>query len=232
MTGALARRAAIMTMMIAMLSVTACARVPAGHRGIKVYLLGGEKGVNEVELGVGRYFYWPITQEIYIFPIFQQNYTWTKRNSSGEDKSITFQTREGLSVNGDFGISYSVDESRVSMLFQRYRRGLDEITDLFLRNMIRDEMNNVASRMEIEAVYGEQRQEMLREAEAGPEHVVRMTWYVADRRDYLAAQAEIGRAYRAVMGAHYPAMTLVEVAALLEEGALVEIEATAVLPNE
>ena len=73
---------------------------------------------------------------------------------------------------------------------------------------------------------------VLREAEAGPEHVVRMTWYVADRRDYLAAQAEIGRAYRAVMGAHYPAMTLVEVAALLEEGALVEIEATAVLPNE
>ncbi|MDX1530009.1 MAG: RidA family protein [Rhodothermales bacterium] len=71
---------------------------------------------------------------------------------------------------------------------------------------------------------------VLREGGAGPEHVVRLTWYVADRHAYLAAQAEIGAAYRRVMGRHYPAMTLVEVAALLEEGARVEIEATAVVP--
>jgi enamine deaminase RidA (YjgF/YER057c/UK114 family) len=70
---------------------------------------------------------------------------------------------------------------------------------------------------------------VLHEAGARPEHVARLTWYVTDRRAYIAAQAEIGQVYRAVMGTHYPAMTLVEVAALLEEGALVEIEATAVL---
>ena len=73
---------------------------------------------------------------------------------------------------------------------------------------------------------------VLREAGAGPEHVARMTWYVTDKHAYRAAQAEIGRAYRAVMGAHYPTMTLVEVADLLEDGARVEIEVTAVLPNE
>ena len=73
---------------------------------------------------------------------------------------------------------------------------------------------------------------VLREADAGPGHVVRMTWYVTDKRAYAEAQAEIGRAYRTVMGTHFPAMTLVEVAALLEDGALVEIEATAVLPPE
>lgn len=73
---------------------------------------------------------------------------------------------------------------------------------------------------------------VLREAGAGAEHVVRMTWYVTDKRAYLASQAAIGRAYRTVMGAHFPAMTLVEVADLLEDGALVEIEATAVLPTE
>lgn len=73
---------------------------------------------------------------------------------------------------------------------------------------------------------------VLREAGAGPEHVARLTWYVADKREYLAAQAEVGRAYRAVMGRHFPVMTLVEVAALLEEGAKVEIEATAVLPHK
>jgi enamine deaminase RidA (YjgF/YER057c/UK114 family) len=68
-------------------------------------------------------------------------------------------------------------------------------------------------------------------AGARPEHVARMTWYVTDKRVYLAAQRAIGQAYRAVFGDHYPAMTLVEVADLLEPGALVEIEATAVLPR-
>ena len=65
---------------------------------------------------------------------------------------------------------------------------------------------------------------------ARPEHVARMTWYLTDKRAYLAAQREIGRAYREVMGAHYPAMSVVEVSALLEDGARVEIEATAVVP--
>lgn len=72
---------------------------------------------------------------------------------------------------------------------------------------------------------------VLYEAGARTEHIARMTWYVTDRHVYSAFQAEIGRIYRNVIGTHYPAMTLVEVAALLEEGALVEIEATAVLPK-
>ena len=71
---------------------------------------------------------------------------------------------------------------------------------------------------------------VLAEAGARPEHVARMTWYVVDKRAYRAAERDIGRAYRAVFGRHYPAMTLVEVADLLEDGALVEIEATAVVP--
>ncbi|HSC28869.1 MAG TPA: RidA family protein, partial [Vicinamibacterales bacterium] len=66
-------------------------------------------------------------------------------------------------------------------------------------------------------------------ADATPESVVRLTIYVVDTREYLAAQREIGERYRARMGRHYPAMTLVEVRALLEPGAVVEIEATAVL---
>ena len=72
---------------------------------------------------------------------------------------------------------------------------------------------------------------VLAEAGAGPEHVARMTWYVTDKHAYNAAVRDIGRAYRTVFGAHFPAMTLVEVADLLEDGALVEIEATAVLPD-
>ena len=70
---------------------------------------------------------------------------------------------------------------------------------------------------------------VLAEAGAGPEHVARMTWYVTDRADYLAQLKEIGAAYRAVMGRHFPAMAVVEVSALVESAAKVEIETTAVV---
>ncbi|MFN3398786.1 MAG: RidA family protein [Ferrovibrio sp.] len=72
---------------------------------------------------------------------------------------------------------------------------------------------------------------VLAEAGARPEHIVRLTWYVVDKRDYMARNADIGKAYREILGRHYPAMTLVQVAALLEDRAKVEIEATAVIPS-
>jgi enamine deaminase RidA (YjgF/YER057c/UK114 family) len=71
---------------------------------------------------------------------------------------------------------------------------------------------------------------VLAEADARPEHLVRLTWYITDKREYLARLAEVGRAYRRIIGRHFPAMTLVQVAALLEDRAKVEIEATAVVP--
>ena len=72
---------------------------------------------------------------------------------------------------------------------------------------------------------------VLREAGAAPEHVVRMTWYVVDKREYLASLPALGQRYRAIMGRHFPAMTAVEVRALIEDRARVEIEATAVIPD-
>jgi enamine deaminase RidA (YjgF/YER057c/UK114 family) len=71
---------------------------------------------------------------------------------------------------------------------------------------------------------------VLAEAGAGPEHVVRLTWFITDREAYLSAPKEIGDAYRAAMGRHFPAMSVVQVAGLIEPQALVEIEATAVVP--
>ena len=72
---------------------------------------------------------------------------------------------------------------------------------------------------------------VLAEAGAGPEHLVRLTWYVVDKREYLSRLDDVGRAYRRVIGRHYPAMTLVQVTGLVEDRARVEIEATAVLPR-
>jgi len=73
--------------------------------------------------------------------------------------------------------------------------------------------------------------DVLREAGGKPEHIVRMTWYVTDKREYLAAGREVGQAFREIIGSYNAAMTAVEVKALIEDRAKVEIEATAVLPD-
>jgi enamine deaminase RidA (YjgF/YER057c/UK114 family) len=72
---------------------------------------------------------------------------------------------------------------------------------------------------------------VLAQAGAGPEHVVRMTWFITNREEYLAQLKEVGAAYREVMGRHYPAMSVVQVSGLIERGAKLEIETTAVLPR-
>lgn len=72
---------------------------------------------------------------------------------------------------------------------------------------------------------------VLAEAGAGPEHVCRMTWYLADRDEYLSRLADLGVAYREIMGRTFPAMTAIQVAGFVEPGARVEIEATAVVPE-
>lgn len=73
--------------------------------------------------------------------------------------------------------------------------------------------------------------EVLAEANAKPEHIVKMTWYVTDKQAYLAQAKEVGAHYREIIGQHYPAMALVRVVELVEDRAQVEIETTAVIPN-
>jgi enamine deaminase RidA (YjgF/YER057c/UK114 family) len=73
--------------------------------------------------------------------------------------------------------------------------------------------------------------EILDQAQAKPEHIARMTWYVLDKNEYMASAKEMGAAYREIIGRHYPAMTVVEVSGLVEANARVEIEVTAVVPE-
>jgi len=94
----------------------------------------------------------------------------------------------------------------------------NEITSAGLVDQILQALRNVAS--------------VLETGSAKPKHIVRMTWYVTETEEYLSLQKEIGQAYRSVMGDHYPAMTVIEVAGLIEEGAKIEIEATAVIPSD
>jgi len=73
---------------------------------------------------------------------------------------------------------------------------------------------------------------VLAEAGAGPQHIVRMTWYITSRKEYLEGVKDIGAVWRTLMGKHYPAMAVVEVSALIESAAKVEIETTAVVPAD
>lgn len=142
------------------LMLAACSKVPAGNVGVKFYLLGGDKGVDTEQLSPGRYWIgW--NEELYLFPTFTQNYTWTQ----AENEAIGFQTREGLSVSADIGVSYAVDPAKVPLLFQKYRKGIDEITDLYLRNMVRDALVTAASTQAIETVYGAGKADLIQAVE-------------------------------------------------------------------
>lgn len=131
-----------------------CSKVPAGNVGVIVNLYGSEKGVELKEVGTGRYWV-GINEELYLFPTFTQTETWTG------DETITFQTVEGMKVGGDVGITYSVAPDKVTTLFQKYRAGIDEITNKFLRNMVRDAFNDVASKLPVESVYGAGKADLL-----------------------------------------------------------------------
>lgn len=148
------------------ITTTSCSKVPAGNVGVKFDLYGGDKGVQTEEVGPGKYWL-GINEEMYLFPTFTQNYVWTKTPSEGSlnDESITFQTKKGMTVGADVGITYRIDPTKVSVIFEKYRKGIEEITDIYLRNMVRDAFNSVASTRTVDKVYGEGKVELLAAAE-------------------------------------------------------------------
>lgn len=156
--------AGLVSAVFVVVCLTGCSKVPAGHVGVKVYLLGTAKGVDSEVLGVGRYWIgW--NEELYLFPTFQQTKAWTKEETkdSPSDQSFTFQTKEGLSVNADVSISYTINAEKIASLFQRYRKGVDEITDIYLRNLVRDALVQASSTKTVEYIYGEGKTELIAE---------------------------------------------------------------------
>lgn len=85
---------------------------------------------------------------------------------SPNDESITFQTVEGMEVGADVGISYHIDPKKVSNIFQKYRKGITEITDIYLRNMVRGTFVAEASQLEVESVYGKGKNNLLMSVES------------------------------------------------------------------
>ena len=154
----------IIVLGLMLLVLTACDTVPVGSVGVLVHKLGGSRGVDSEEIGVGRVWL-GVNDELFTFPTYSQNESWVYRGPSGKDESITFQTKEGLSVNADIGITYNIKEDKVSTVFQKYRKGINEISDIYLRNMVRDALVKEASTRPIESVYGEGKADLIEDVE-------------------------------------------------------------------
>ena len=132
--------------------LTGCSReaVPAGYVGVMFDQYGGDKGVTGKIVGPGRYWL-SMNEELYKFPTFSQNDSWVR--GQGGDESISFQDKEGTIINADVGISFAVDPKKVDTIFQKYRKGINEITDIYIRNMVRDALNSETSTMVIDDIY-------------------------------------------------------------------------------
>ena len=118
---------------------SAMVTVPAGYVGVRVNLYA-DKGVDNEVVGTGRYFL-GINEQLYRFPTFNQlvNY----------EIPFTFQTSDAMDVTAFVGLEYNVDPAKASTIFQTYRKGLDEITEINLRQSVSDALINRASRMDI-----------------------------------------------------------------------------------
>lgn len=130
--------------------MTGCDNVPAGHVGVQVEKYGDDRGVNVEVKSPGRYFNGP-NVDMFLFPTFTQSHVW---DSNKVDESFTFQTIEGLSVNTDLGISYFIAPENAAKVFQKYRKGVEEITSIYLRAMVRDALNIAGASVAVEDAYG------------------------------------------------------------------------------
>lgn len=149
--------------------------VPAGYVGVKVNLYGSDKGVQNEELGVGRYLLtW--NEQCYLFPTFNQLHTYKV--------PFTFQTSDAMAVNARIGVEYQVKPSMATKVFQTYRKGVDEITDVNLRQNVSDALIKYASLMDVNELTANGKtkllehvtEELRRQLEDVGIHIIRVSW--------------------------------------------------------
>ena len=127
-------------------------KVPAGYVGVKVKLVGSERGVSDIKVVTGRVLYNAVTHEVHTFPTFMQSVAWTKNPAEGSknDESISFETNGGLEIWVDVNLNLTFDPNKVHSIFGRYRKQPEAIIDGYLRQQIRNVFVEVASDYSIE----------------------------------------------------------------------------------
>ncbi len=124
-----------------------CTRIDAGHVGIKVNLYGTDKGVQDIAEVSGMVWYNPMTTVVHEFPTYVQHKVWTAslNEDSPTNEEFTVTTKDGLSLSFDVGLDYAVIPANVPGIFRKYRKDLPQITNEFIRSLIRNSYNQVAS---------------------------------------------------------------------------------------
>lgn len=155
--------AGIVLLVLSLTFMFACERINVGNVGIKVNLLGDVRGAERAPTVSGWVWYNPFGQAIIEFPTVVQTVVWENRSASSEsDESINFGSREGLNVNADVAVSFRVDPTKAPRLYAKYRQpDLDAFAHGFLRNQVKDALNEVASQMPVQAIYGEGKGQLL-----------------------------------------------------------------------
>lgn len=148
-----------------------------GYVGIVVNTAGTQKNATDFPIQRGRIWYNPFTADVYTFPTFLQNITWTKSKDEGRsaDESITFNSVEGAPVNADIALAYTFQADKVPEIFVRFRQDAKTITEGYMRNKVRAAFSAVASTQKVQDIYGAGKQQFLAavkqrlNSELGPE---------------------------------------------------------------
>lgn len=132
-----------------------CKRVPPGYVGIRVNLYGTQRGVEDFVSETGMLWYFRPTTEIHVFPTFMQSALF------GGTDFIAFNSIEGSEVKVSVGLQYSIKHDKVPEVFVTLRQDIDSITNVYLRNKVRDEFTRLASNMKIADIFGSGKQKLL-----------------------------------------------------------------------
>lgn len=173
---------------IAIVLLASCSIVPAGYKGVKVYLLGRKNGSELEVLDVGRYYIGP-NKRLYLFPTFQQDFTWG--HNSGEynpspHDPFNFQSKEGINVSVDLGISFHIAADSVKYVFMKWRKDISYIANVYFDDLMHDALIHVASTMSIEQIYGSHKKDLLVKVDSIVERQVRPFGIVVDRIFYTS----------------------------------------------
>lgn len=132
-------------------------RVDVGHVGLRVNLAGSNRGVEKAPIVSGWVWYNPFTEQIVEFPTRVLSVTWTRDTNEGNafDESITFASSEGLTINADVGFAFHIEPSMAPRLYSRFRQpDIDLLAHGYIRNVVRDALNEIASTMPVHDIYG------------------------------------------------------------------------------
>lgn len=141
-----------------------CTRIEPGYVGIKVNNFGSERGVQDYTLQTGVVTYMPFTTSVFEYPTFVQTAIWTKSAHEGgpQNEEISFNTREGTSIQGDVSLSYELTPLKIPNFYVKFRSdNLNIFTHGFLRNIARDAFNEIGSNYTLEEAYGLKKEEFL-----------------------------------------------------------------------